>query len=167
MAKKRGNKKQARPKRLFRRTREDQDHWPHLTNPHNYRYYFHPKHHGAGSSTDSRWKPDISKAEEFSIFELAAPLDLCDNEGNLYNVRKASDDEFLELGIFHEQIARFWKPSGSEAWHGHPLWPVETDSFTNRSTQKCRPEKAVFDRFIERGVLNRWQCDRLRSGKHI
>jgi hypothetical protein len=70
-----------------RRKRDDLNYWPHLTNPYGYRYYFHPKHHGAGKPTDSCWKHDVTKSEEFRIFEIGAQLDLCDECGNLYNVQ--------------------------------------------------------------------------------
>jgi hypothetical protein len=160
-------KKRKKPKRLFKQARGNQDYWPQLTNPRSYRYFFHPKHHGGGSPTDARWKPDITQNEEFTIFEIAVRLDLSDESCNLYNVRKAANQTILELGIFHEQIARFWKPSAGEAWHGHPLWPVVTDSPHNRSRQKHRPDGSVFRKLVEQGVLSERDSHRLNSGKNV
>jgi len=147
--------------------RGNQDYWPHRTNPKGYRYYFHPKHHGGGSSTDSRWKPDITRREEFTIFEISVRLDLSDDRGNLYNVRKGADKTVLELGMFHEQLARFWKPSGDHAWHGHPLWPVSAGWATNRGKEAHRPDRSVFRKLVEQGVLTEQQSYRLNSGRNI
>lgn len=150
------------------RSREDLDYWPQLTNPLGYRYYFHPKHHGAGHPSVSRWRPDISREEEFRIFEIAAYLDLADTDGDLYNVRKAGDGTILELGVFHEQIARFWKPSvPTGAWHGHPLWPVRAGGPSNLAKQANRPDKLVFEKLVEQGVLSKIQSYRLNNGKLI
>lgn len=148
--------------------REELDYWPRLTNPHGYRYYFHPKHHGAGHPTVSRWRLDVSRQEEFSIFETAAHLDLADSKGNLYNVRKADDGTILELGVFHEQIARFWKPSApTGAWHGHPHWPVGAGGPDNLAKQKNRPDRSVFDKLVVQGVLSKVQSHRLNNARHI
>jgi hypothetical protein len=160
-------KKQKQPKRLFRQRRGNVEYWPHLTNPRQYRYYFHPKHHGAGNLTDSCWKGDIAHAEEFDIFEKAVALDISDQRGNLYNVRKAADGTILEVGKFHEQLARFWHPRGPGAWHGHPLWPVETNISTNRAGRDYCPNKIVFTRLVARGVLTAHQSHRLNNGKDI
>ncbi len=141
--------------------------WPHPTVPHGYRYYFHRKHHGGGSPTDACWHPSITRQEEFTIFEISAQLDLSDARGNLYNVSRAADGGIRELGIFHEQIARFWKPVASEPWHGHPLWPVVTDLPTNRGSQAYRPDTSVFSKLVEQRVLSERDSHRLRSGKNI
>jgi hypothetical protein len=156
------------PKRLFKRTQETLDYWPEVTKRRRFRYFFHPKHHGAGDPTDSRWKPDVTKSEEFNIFNIADDLDLADEDGNLYNVRKAADGTILELGVFHEQLARFWKPrAAADAWHGHPLWPVGADGPSNRGKQSCRPGRSVFHRLVEQGVLSERDSNRLNNGRII
>lgn len=109
-----GRKRKSRKKPSEREQRGNPDYWPETTNPKGYRYYFHPKHHTAGNPTVSRWKPDVSRSEEFQIFEIAVRLDLADEDGNLYNVRKGPHGAILELGVYHEQIARFWKPSARQ-----------------------------------------------------
>jgi len=172
-------KKRKKRKRLFKQERGnqeeqenqqergDQNHWPHVTTPRGYRYFFHPKHHGGGSTTDACWKPEITKSEEFTIFEIAVHLDLSDQNGNLYNVRKAPNETILELGTCHEQIARFWKPSAGEAWHGHPLWPVVTDRPNSRTKQEYRPDRSVFRKLVEQRVLSERDSHRLNSGKNV
>jgi hypothetical protein len=167
MSKKNKKQQKQKPKRLFKQRRDKSDYWPHPTKPHGYRYYFHPKHHGAGSVTDSRWKADVSKSEEFAIFEVAAQLDLCDAQGNLYNVRKGPDQRILELGVCHEQIARFWKAPQPDPWHGHPLWPVVIEIQTNRASQVYRPDSSVFSKLVKQGVLTEQQSRRLNNGKNI
>jgi hypothetical protein len=170
-------KRSNRPRRLFRQRRRrsqsvaergnSRDVWPHSTARNKYRYYYHPKHHGGGGPTDSRWCPDVSQQEEFTIFELADTLDLSDERNNLFNVRKSDDGKIHELGVFHEQIARFWGPSGNDLWHGHPLWPVVTESAINRSGQEYRPSRVVFQKFVARGVLSERDSCRLNSGRNI
>ena len=80
---------------------------------------------------------------------------------------KRVDDTILELGVFHEQIARFWKPRGEDAWHGHPLWPVVTDMANNRMRQEYRPDRSVFRKLVDQRVLSPTESDRLNSGKII
>lgn len=156
------------PKRLYKRSQETLEYWPEVTKRRKYKYFFHPKHHGAGGPTDSRWSPDVSRAEEFSIFDGADEKDLADEDANLYNVRKAADGSILELGVFHEQIARFWKPRATaDAWHGHPLWPIEAGGPSNRARQSCRPGTLVFRRLVEQGVLSERDSYRLNNGKNI
>ncbi len=163
-----GRKRKSTEETTGQQQRGDTDYWPHLTDPKGYRYYFHPKHHGAGNVSVSRWKTDITRREEFRIFEVAVRLDLSDEDGNLYNVRKAADGAILELGVFHEQIARVWKPkSQTEAWHGHPLWPLEAGGPPNRAKQVYRPAKSVFRNLVEKGVLSEAQIHRLNNGKNV
>jgi hypothetical protein len=162
MARKRG-----RPKKETAPREEMQNLWPFPTVPHGHKYYFSAKHHGAGSATDARWHPDITRQEEFSIFQLAARLGLRDSQGNLYNVMRRADGGIRELGVCYEQLARFWKPVASERWQGHPLCPVVTESGTNRGMQINRPDKAVFDKLVERRMLSERDSHRLRCGKNI
>jgi hypothetical protein len=77
------------------------------------RYCFTPKHHGAGSKSDSQWlpEPDLPRHEEFAVFDMADFHQLADPDGNLYGLRIRQVDErreILELGTRHEYIARFW-----------------------------------------------------------
>ncbi len=147
--------------------RGNSDEWPEVTKPKGYRYYFHPKHHGTCRATVSCWRLDVLRPEEFTIFEIAVCLDLADEHGNLYNVRKSPDGMILKLGKFDEQIARFWKPSTpTEAWHGHPHWPVETGP-SNLAKEKNRPSTAVFRKLVEQRVLTEAQSRRLNNGKHV
>ncbi len=163
-----GRKRKSRKKPSEREQRGNPDYWPETTNPKGYRYYFHPKHHTAGNPTVSRWKPDVSRSEEFQIFEIAVRLDLADEDGNLYNVRKGPHGAILELGVYHEQIARFWKPSApTEAWHGHPLWPIDATGPSNRARQENRPGKSVFHKLVQQGVLSAAQGHRLNNGKNV
>lgn len=161
MGKRRKRKKHQGP------TRKKENYWTEPTNPGGYTYYFHPKHRGNGSPHDSRWKLEVTLREEFGIFESAVGLDLSDESGHLYNVRKDVGGSILELGVFHEQIARFWKPRGDHAWHGHPLWPVWAGRPSNRANQIYRPSRVVFRKFVEQGVLSESQGHRLNSGKNV
>ena len=101
-----GRKRNSTKEPTVEQQRGNREFWPEVTNPKGYRYYFHPKHHRASNATGSRWKPDVSRQEEFTIFEVAVHLDLADEDGDLYNVRKSEDGAILELGVFQEQIAQ-------------------------------------------------------------
>jgi hypothetical protein len=163
-----GRKRKSTKKPTVEEQRGNPLYWPEVTNPKGYRYYFHPKHHRGGNTTESRWKPDVSRQEEFTIFEVAVRLDLADEDGDLYNVRKAADGAILDLGVFHEQIARFWKPTvPTDAWHGHPLWPVGAGGPSNRAKQANRPSRSVFRKLVEQGVLSEAQRHRLNNGKNV
>lgn len=85
-------------------------------------YCFTPKHRGAGSTGDARWRPDLSREEEFGVFEIA------DDNGNLYGlylVKEGGRWQILGLGIRGELIARFWHEAPAVPWHDHLLWPIE------------------------------------------
>jgi len=134
-------------------------------------YCFTPKHHGAGSRSDSRWLRTLSRPEEFAVFDMADHHQLSDSNGNLYGLRILRSGEvsqLLELGEAHEQIARFWIEGRADTpWHGHPLWPTEPEEPGNRARQNCRPPKSVFDMMVERVGMSRAKARRLRNGSHI
>lgn len=140
------------------------------TRENNLSYCFTPKHHGAGSKTDSRWLPDLSRAEEFAVFDLADSHQLGEPDGNLYGLRireEGLNREILELGTRHEYIARFWAEPQQRHWHGHPLWPIVEKGPLNRKAQRYRPSKDVFDRMVKTGLLSEAQATRLKKGSHI
>ncbi len=134
-------------------------------------YCFTPKHHGAGSASDSCWLLELPRPEEFQVFDMADFHQLTDNRGNLYGLRikeAGGKRQLLELGTKHERIARFWAEEREYAhWHGHPLWPIDEDQPSNRARQSHRPPKEVFDRLIEEALLSRPKARRLRNGSHV
>jgi hypothetical protein len=146
--------------------REDPDLHPHPT-PSGYRYYFYPKHHGAGRPTDARWLPEMSREEEFAVFVMADRYELSDDKGDLYGLRirgTVPTHEILILGTRYEQVARFWNPSQSSHWHGYPLWPIIQRGSLNRKDQKNRPPKEVLQKMVDSGLLNEKQLYRLMKG---
>jgi hypothetical protein len=56
-----------------------------------YRYLFLAKHHGAGSKSDARWLPELSRDEEFAVFDDADFHDISDEQENLYGVLRTPD----------------------------------------------------------------------------
>lgn len=132
-------------------------------------YCFTLKHHGAGSPSDSRWLPELSRDEKFGVFDMVDRLDLSDDEGNLHGIRVrtgGSRTEILPLGTRYELIARFWE-QGVSHWHGHPLWPILQRGATNRSRQGYVPPRRVFERMVQANVLSAIQARRLKTGHHI
>jgi hypothetical protein len=133
-------------------------------------YCFTPKHHGAGSKSDSRWLPDLSRDQEFEVFDMADNNQLADSDGNLYGLRirqVGEERELVKLGTSHEQIARFWAEEQQRHWHGHPLWPIQARDSPNRKKQDYCPPKEVFDRMVARGLITAGQAKRLRGGKLV
>jgi hypothetical protein len=151
-----------------RANREDPDLHPDAT-PSGYRYYFHPKHHGAGSPTDARWLPEMSRAAEFAVFVMADIHELNDEKGDLYGLRiwgTIPAHEILLLGTRYEQVAHFWNPPQGSPWHGYPLWPIIQKGSLNRKDQKNRPPREVLETMAQAGLLDQIQCHRLMKGKN-
>ena len=133
-------------------------------------YCFTAKHRGAGSKTDARWSPELTRPEEFAVFDLADENRLVDEEGNLYglHIRQIAEDrEILPLGDRGEMIARFWAERGEAHWHGHPLWPVITKAPLSRISRAYAPPKVVFDEMIQAGILTKVQADRLKKARPL
>jgi hypothetical protein len=133
-------------------------------------YCFTRKHHGGGSPGDSCWLPGLPEPEEFEVFNMADANDLADEDNNLYGVRirtVGATRDILELGRWHEMIARFWEPPNQDHWHGHPVWLVSEDAPDSlRKRKKCPPQR-VFDRIVERGIMKQREACRLKLGKHL
>jgi hypothetical protein len=139
------------------------------TGLHGHSYCFTPKHHGAGSKSDSRWLPDLPRAEEFAVFDMADLHQLADTDGNLYGLRIGQIGQrrvLLKLGTAHQQIARFWAEE-QRPWHGHPLWPILAKDSSNRAGQNSRPSRGVFDRMVAERLLTDQEATRLKKGKHV
>jgi hypothetical protein len=142
------------------------------------RYCFTPKHHGAGLSSDSRWLRDLTRPEEFQVFDMADFHELRDEDGDLYGLRISGapgNRELLKLGEMNEQIARFWAEGrATDPWHGHPLWPIRpkheenrAKGAENRAKQGCCPPREVFDRMVELGILSKSKANRLKTSRHV
>lgn len=132
-----------------------------------YQYFFHPKHHGAGSTTDCCWKADVSRPEEFGIFRDSAERDVSDEAGNLYGLRKSPRGSVIDLGTRGEQIAQFWNAPQGSPWHGFPCWSIITSNSLNRKGQQYRPPKEVFIKMQAQQLLTASQCQRLKKGASI
>lgn len=131
-----------------------------------YRYYFHPRHHGAGSSSDARWKSEITRPDEFGIFRDSANADFADVSGNLYGLMKIQG-KVIDIGTQGEQIAKFWKASTGSPWHGFPCWAILSRDYQNRRGQQYRPPKSVLEKMQEQKLITLVQCRRLSRGDRI
>src|SRR5947209_195302 len=87
-----------------------------------YRYLFYDKHHGKGAPDTARWHPDLSREDEFHIFDVADDRELADERGWLYGIGRVGPGEFRPLGTWGQQVAEFPHARPNEAWHGYPLW---------------------------------------------
>lgn len=140
---------------------------PALTRRSRYRYLFHSKHHGRGPRDAARWSLDLSRDEEFGIFDAADAHELTDERGNLFGLRLGPDGEVLDLGTRSQLVAEFPHARPNQPWHGYPLWPLGTAGPPNRGGQQARPSKAVFDRMEAEGLLTARDRKRLYKGEHL
>jgi hypothetical protein len=138
---------------------------PVVTDASGHRYQFTPKHHG-GDSGAAMWLPQLTLDEEFGIFNTADRLQIADSRGWLYGVLRNPDGDLTTIGTWDEQVAEFPDPSPStEPWHGYPQWVVDETGPANRRKQQCCPERMVFNRMVEAGLINRLQRKRLLTGR--
>lgn len=136
---------------------------PTPTRNHAYRYLFHPKHHDPGRVADGQWLPEMTRDEEFAVFDLADDHDLLDEDGSLYGLRLSPAGEILALGTLEQQVAKFpWARPG-ERWHGYPLGPLVRPRGPSPSERVIPSE--VLKQMAKRGLLDDDQLRRLRNGK--
>ncbi len=130
-----------------------------------YRYLFSPKHHGGGSPTDARWVEDLSRNDEFYVFDEADWHEVADGGGWLYCVLNEAG-ELRDLGTWDQQVAEFPYAREGVPWHGYPIWAVNHTAPENRNGENMRPAKAIFARLEEVGLITARQRKRLWKGKH-
>jgi hypothetical protein len=136
------------------------------TQRHRYRYLFTAKHHG-GDKSAAQWHFNLSRNDEFAVFNGADEMELSDDEGNLFGVLPDGDESLRLVGAFGEQVAEFPRPAEGSAWHGYPVWPLNEDAPPNRRNQKHRPAKEVFDKMVNGGLIMEWMRRRLMKGDHV
>jgi len=139
-------------------------------------YLFTPKHHGA-SQNNSCWLTELTFDEEFAIFDRADGIvvqfpyednrQVADESGNLYGYLPLSDGSLSVIGTWYQQLAEFPVQEDGAAWHGYPIWPINSDAPQNLQGQKCRPDSAIFDRMLKLGDITRGQRKRLKKGDWI
>ncbi len=140
---------------------------PKRTRKSKYRYRFTKKHHRKGKSDDAQWDPELTRKEEFTVFDDADFFVICDEMGRLFGVLRTPEKKLRELGTWKQQIAEFPKPSpGDDVWHGYPVWPVKGTAPANRANEKLRPPKAIFLKLEEAGLITKLQRKRLYGGGH-
>jgi len=139
---------------------------PEPTRRSRYFYLFSGKHHGGGRDDDARWAEDISRDEEFSVFDEADFHDISDEDGRLYGVLPTPARGLRDLGTWQQQMAEFPLANENVPWHGYPIWAVNQDAPSNRSDQKMRPAKEVFRKMEREGLITKRQRKRLFKGDH-
>jgi hypothetical protein len=130
-------------------------------------YLFTAKHHGASGSDAATWLPELSLAEEFSVFDMADLHDLSSSDGSLYGIMRDEDDGLRYLGTWRQQVAEFPAATIDGPWHGYPLYPLKDMGPENRRGEKCRPAKDVFKKMEQEGVISARQKKRLMKGDHV
>lgn len=139
---------------------------PTATRKRQYRYIFMDKHHGGGKADDACWAPDLTRSDEFSVFDQADHLDIVDVAGRFYGVLRTAEGVLLVLGTWHQQIAEFPRANDGVPWHGYPIWPVNDDAPGNRSHQLMRPGRSIFSRMEQVGLITVRQRKRLFKGDY-
>jgi hypothetical protein len=136
---------------------------PERTRRSGFRYCFYVAHHGRGTPDDSQWAEDVSRDEEFAIFDEADWHDFSDSKGHFYGLRRSAEGDLLELGTEGEQIAKFWNPNKNQPTHGFPSWPMNFDTPDNR--KKTTPPKEAILKMEAAGLLFAEQRKKLLKGK--
>jgi hypothetical protein len=131
-----------------------------------YRYVFSGKHHGGGAVDDARWAADVTRSEEFFVFDEADFHEITDERGYLYGVLRDGAQNLRELGTWRQQIAEFPKAAENTPWHGYPIWAVDTYAPPNRGGQHMRPEQEVFRKMERAALITARQRKRLFKGNH-
>jgi hypothetical protein len=131
-----------------------------------YSYQFTGKHHGAGKADDARWAEEVSRVEEFSVFDDADCHDILDEDGRFYGVLRDADGKLRDLGAWQQQIAEFPPANEGVPWHGYPLWAVNELAPPNRARQQMRPAREVFEKMERAGLITARQRKRLYKGDH-
>ena len=131
---------------------------PERTRRSNFEYLFTDKHHG-GDRNAARWSPELSEAQEFSVFDEADWHELSNSEGWLFGVLRLESDLSV-LGTKGELVAGFDPGNGQQPWHGYPVYPLKSGD------QKGRPEKVVFARMVQIGMITLREKKRLLKARH-
>lgn len=131
-----------------------------------YEYLFASKHHGGGTSDDARWQDDVTRDEEFSVFDEADFHDISDSDGRLYGVLRSQDGVLRDLGTWQQQVAEFPRANEGVPWHGYPIWAVNQEAPANRSSQQMRPARGVFQKMEDAKLITKRERKRLFKGKH-
>ena len=139
---------------------------PTTTRRNGYSYLFAGKHHGGGSSGDACWAEEVSRDEEFPVFDDADFFELSDEKGRLYGVLRDEEGELRDLGTWQQQVAEFPRANEGVPWHGYPIWAVKHSAPPNRSGEKMRPAKVVFQKMEQQGLITPRQKKRLLKGDH-
>lgn len=138
---------------------------PATTKRSGYQYLFHIKHHNYGAKDVAQWLPDLSRLEEFSIFDRADELDLSSASGDLYGLRIDSDNDILALGTLGQQVAKFPHAHASLPWHGYPLGPLAN---TRPPHPPIRPlPREAIQKMVDQKLLTATQMKRLLRGNHV
>jgi len=133
-----------------------------------YVYFFSDKHHGGGAKGGSQWSPDLSRNEEFSIFDAADWHELSGRRGWLYGILRADAKHLRYLGTWGQQVAEFRRARKGERWHGYPLYPVNsTLAPPNRRGDKAKPSKEVFQKMERAALITVKERQRLLKGDYI
>ena len=142
------------------------DLYPEPTRLNKYRYFFYEKHHRNGPSEDAQWlgQPELSRDNEFQVFDDADFHNIADTNGNLFCVRRKIDESVPTLGTRGEQVAQFPVNNSSTPWHGYPIWPI----LIRRDGDSLRPvEPDVLKIMVEANFIEQNEKRRLLKGKHI
>lgn len=130
-----------------------------------YCYKFTDKHHGGGKWDDARWLPDLSRPDEFTVFDTADYHSIADAQGWLYGMLRGIDGKLRELGTWQQQVATFPFANPGQLWHGYPIWAVNKFiAPPNRADNKMMPPKAVFRQMERVGIITKRERKKFEKG---
>ncbi len=133
-----------------------------------YRYLFYDKHHGRGGPDAAQWLPNLSRDDEFTVFDMADRDEISDERDWLYGMLpRHAEGYILDLGTWGQQVAEFPPARANDAWHGYPLWPLGEEGPANRKGEKGRPSKSVFLRMEVVNMITRRERKKLYKEDHL
>lgn len=136
------------------------------TNRRRLTYKFTEKHHKPGKSNDAQWLDELSRDDEFQVFNRADEKDICNDKGDLFGMRLDTNGTVSILGSRKEQIAKFPFAREGETWHGYPLWPIAKVNFITNERRDPAPKEALM-KMKDAGWITESGMKRLSKGKHV
>jgi hypothetical protein len=115
------------------------------------------KHRPTSGPGASKWANTCPPTDEYQIFVASFTGKWHGNNGDLWGLQSGQP----VIGMCKEAIAKF--PNGGNPlvpWHGYPVSALD-----NKRSYVHRPPPAVVKKWVDLGLINRFQGARINAGK--
>ncbi len=127
---------------------------------------YSPGYHDLSYPTYLRWAADVSPDDQRSAFLAARQLRIADDRGRLYGIFRTKAGQIRDIGIWHQQVAVFFREEPDSEWSGHPTWPLNDEVLDRSAPPKARVPKEVLPQMEAARLITRRQRKRLARGSH-